>query len=77
MSTSSIPPRKAEPGTEPLTELPLVLTIREAAELLRCSARHISNLIDRKELVPFYVGRLVRIHRHELIRFISQEGENQ
>ena len=56
-------------------ELPLVLTIKEAAETLRCSPRHIRNLIDQGELEPFNVGRLVRIHRDELIRLINPQGE--
>ena len=57
-------------NNETSTDLPAILTLRELAEFLRCSERHIQNLI-RIGLPCFYLGSLVRFRRDELLTFLA------
>ena len=47
--------------------LPDVLTVKEAAALLRCGVGTIYADVRRKKLPFFKVGRLVRFHREALL----------
>lgn len=73
MSAPPIPGDKRE--ADSFSELPPVLTIKEAAETLRCSVRTIQNLIDRGELTAFKVGRLTRINRSDIERFTEPRAD--
>jgi excisionase family DNA binding protein len=53
-------------------EIPLLLTVRQVAELLNCSVRHIRRLADRGAMPqPVRIGALVRWERAELARWIE------
>lgn len=53
-------------------EIPSLLTVRQVAELLNCSARHIRRLADRGAMPqPVRIGALVRWERAELARWIE------
>lgn len=51
-----------------------LLTTDEAAKILRCSSKTITNLANRNQLKVVRVGRNVRIDRKELERFAAAGG---
>jgi excisionase family DNA binding protein len=52
-----------------------VLTLNEAAELLRTSRRTMFRMIERKEIPAFKVGNQWRFKRDYLLRIIEQGAE--
>lgn len=55
------------------TTAPAYLTRREAADELRCSLQLLDRLLRTGELRSFRCGRLVRISRQELMRFVKEQ----
>jgi excisionase family DNA binding protein len=51
-----------------------LLTTNESADVLRCCAKTITNLIARGQLKAVRLGKAVRIERSELERFIAAGG---
>lgn len=49
----------------------MYLTINEAAQMLNVSPRTLYNIINRRELESVTIGRLVRIPREALDRYID------
>lgn len=52
----------------------VLLTTTEAAEVLRCCAKTVTNLVARGQLKAVRLGKAVRIERAELERFIAAGG---
>ena len=68
--TKELPPEWAE--------LPPVLTTAQVARLLKVHVNTISNLIERGELAGFRVGRVWRVHRRDLLKYVGlSDGEEQ
>ena len=69
--TSSDPVETGPTGmnTAALAGLPAILTLKEVANYLRCSERHIQNL-TRFGLPHFYLGSLVRFRSAEVLDFL-------
>lgn len=61
---------------DPTPETVKLLTIRDAAELLACSSRHLWRLIAAGELqtVRLGTGRTVRLRLSDLHRFVNGTG---
>lgn len=57
--------------TRSLDVLPLVLTVPETAEQLRCGRRKIYQLMDSGELVSIKVGGSRRITRDALLAYVD------
>lgn len=51
-----------------------LLTTNEAADVLRCCTKTITNLIARGQLKAVRLGKAVRVERAELERFIADGG---
>lgn len=51
----------------PNPEPTLFLTVEETAHQLRCTPRHVRNLITRGELASVKMGRSVRVPRSALV----------
>jgi excisionase family DNA binding protein len=56
----------------PITN-PLLRTIRESTEILRCSRSWLNEAIKRKEIRAIRLGRSVRIPESELSRLIESK----
>lgn len=56
------------------TELPLVLTSEQAAQVLQLTRRTITNMLDRGDLHGVKIGKEWRISRAELVRFVESPG---
>lgn len=54
-------------GPAPAGSEPLFLTVEEVARELRCTPRHVRNLISRGDLPRVELGRAVRVPRSALI----------
>ena len=52
---------------------PLLLTVPEAAELLRVHSNHVYELIRRGELPHVRLGRVIRLPRHRLEQWIEEQ----
>jgi excisionase family DNA binding protein len=53
-----------------------LLTVPEAADRLRLSARMVERLIERGEMVPLRIGRSVRLTDTEIEEFIERKRHN-
>jgi excisionase family DNA binding protein len=53
-----------------LEQLPEIMTLKEVAVYLRCSERHMQNLIVRG-LPHFRVGSLIRFRKEEVLQFLT------
>ncbi len=53
---------------------PLLLTVKEAAKLLRISRNLAYELVAQRRLPSIYLGRRILIPRHGLERWIVQEA---
>jgi excisionase family DNA binding protein len=53
-----------------LDGLPELITVNEAASVLRCSSSVVRGMLARRELEAQRVGRLVRIRRSSLERIV-------
>ncbi|MEI7959148.1 MAG: helix-turn-helix domain-containing protein [Verrucomicrobiota bacterium] len=51
-------------------QLPEIMTLKEVAAYLRCSERHMQNLIVRG-LPHFRVGSLIRFRKEEVLQFLT------
>ena len=51
-------------------QLPEIMTLKEVAAYLRCSERHMQNLILRG-LPHFRVGSLIRFRKEEVLQFLA------
>ena len=60
---------------DPYPELPAVLDVASAAELLQVNERTVRKLITRGSLRHVRLGRLIRIPRHELLEFLGANRE--
>lgn len=56
------------------TDLPLVLTSEQAAQILQVSRRTLTNMLDRGTLRGVKIGKKWRVSRDELMRFIEGNG---
>jgi excisionase family DNA binding protein len=69
----------AAPTTATVTELPRLITAREAAAIFRCSAKTIYRWISEGHIPESAVIRIgyrtIRLDRHELERVIEANGE--
>jgi excisionase family DNA binding protein len=61
-----IPDLAAPNGGAAMTDLPLVLTVEEAAEVLRIGRTAAYEAVRRGELPSFRIGRSLRVPRHAL-----------
>ena len=52
---------------------PPLLTVAEAAELLRVHSNHVYELIRRGELPHVRLGRVIRLPRHRLEQWIEEQ----
>ena len=50
-----------------------LLTVAEAAELLRVHSNHVYELIRRGELPHVRLGRVIRLPRHRLEQWIEEQ----
>lgn len=71
-------PRSSTPATEPISprnvdDLPLVLTLAQAAKLLSVDRRTLYPHIRRGDLRAFKVGNAYRIERDALLSFIRAD----
>jgi excisionase family DNA binding protein len=74
------PPAQAEPPTSPgatqdlagmLERLPEVLTVREAAAVLRIGRNQLYEAVARGELRAFRIGRSIRIPKQALLELLA------
>ncbi len=56
-----------------LEDRPELVTVPETADVLRCSASTVREMLRRGELTALKVGRLVRIRRAELEQLVRGE----
>lgn len=57
----------------PLQELPLVLDVAQTARVFGVSEWTVRDLIKRGELDHVRLGRLIRIPRHALVKFMGAD----
>lgn len=60
-----------------LDEAPEILTVREAAELLRCGRNQAYDLIRRGDLHAVKVGRSLRVPKAALLCFLGLDPPNE
>ena len=60
----------------PIQPVPLVMTVEEAAEILRCSTATVDNYIHDHQLVGIRIGRETRVRGEDLYEFISRKPSN-
>ena len=58
--------------SEPQPRLPLLLRVREVMEQLACSRSHVYALMDRRELSYVQDGRMRRVTRDSLLRYVRK-----
>lgn len=54
-----------------LDALPGLLTCEEAAQLARCSARHIARMCERGELRASKIGKGWKVNTHDLLIYLD------
>jgi excisionase family DNA binding protein len=59
------------------TNLPEVMTAPEVAGFLRVNTKTVYGLIRRGELHAFRVGRVMRCHRPDVLRFVGNRGASR
>lgn len=64
------PVSKPSPGIDP-SEMPLVLTAKQAAAMLQVSVNHLYSLIAQGAVPHVRLGKLIRIPRWSLIHYIA------
>ena len=60
-----------------IENIPLVLTVEEAAELLRCEPKTIERYIHSHELSAIQIGRSARIRGEDLAEFVTARPLNR
>lgn len=59
-------------------QVPVIMGTQEAADVLDIHVNTIKNLIQQEKLKAFKVGRVLKIHKAELMRFVGlNPGEGQ
>ena len=66
---------KVQPDWQP--DVPLLLTVAQAARLLSLSVRTVERLLFRRELVSRKIGGATRIPRDSLLAFCRKDHETQ
>jgi putative molybdopterin biosynthesis protein len=56
-------------------EHPELLSVKEVAELLHVSVRTVHRLIERKELPAYKVGKVVRVDRKDVLKFLQENKQ--
>jgi excisionase family DNA binding protein len=56
---------------------PLAFTVREVAESIRMHPRSVWRAIARGDLEALHIGRLVRIRREALMRFLAKAEQKK
>lgn len=51
-----------------------ILTVPEVAEYLRVNPKTVYQLIQRGDLASFRVGRVLRCHRSDVLRFTASQN---
>jgi excisionase family DNA binding protein len=59
------------------SDLPLVLTSKQAAAILQLKPRTVANMLDRGDLRGVKIGKEWRVSRAELMRFVLGETDNR
>ena len=59
------------------SDLPLVLTSKQAAAVLQLKPRTVANMLDRGDLRGVKIGKEWRISRAELMRFVLGEADSR
>ena len=57
------------------SDLPLVLTSKQAAAVLQLKPRTVANMLDRGDLRGVKIGKEWRVSRAELMRFVLGEAD--
>ena len=65
------------PATTAAPDTPDIMTVGDAAKLLRLSRAKVYRLIQRKELRAILIDRSVRVRREDLDSFVRQHSESQ
>ncbi|MEC7001331.1 MAG: helix-turn-helix domain-containing protein [Actinomycetota bacterium] len=60
-------------STNTLADLPEVMTVREAADYLRCHPDAVYRLIRVGDLPAIRLGRHLKVHRDRLAAFVGAE----
>jgi excisionase family DNA binding protein len=58
------------------SDLPLVLTSKQAAAVLQLKPRTVANMLDRGDLQGVKIGKEWRVSRAELMRFVLGEADS-
>ena len=58
------------------SDLPLVLTSKQAAAVLQLKPRTVANMLDRGDLRGVKIGKEWRVSRAELMRFVLGEADS-
>lgn len=53
--------------------LEVVWTVHEVASYLRVTTKTVYNLVERRELRSFRVGRVLRFHMDDVMRFVAKQ----
>lgn len=61
-------------STEQNGDEPLVYTVAQAARLLQCSENHVYNLCAQSLLPHIRAGKLIRIPRWGLLKFLADQS---
>jgi excisionase family DNA binding protein len=64
----------AGPSTSTLATLPEVLTVSEAAAILRVGRNQLYQAVARGELAAVRIGRSIRIPKHALLDLFAAAG---
>jgi excisionase family DNA binding protein len=64
----------AGPSTSTLATLPEVLTVSEAAAILRVGRNQLYQAVGRGELRAIRIGRSIRIPKHALLDLLAAAG---
>ncbi len=70
-SSPTVPPNHAGSSSSALATLPEVLTVREAATILRVGRNQLYQAVARGELGAVRIGRSIRIPRHALLDLLA------
>lgn len=53
-------------------DVPMVLNTRQVAEILNVHINTVKNLVSKKQLPAFKIGKALRINKEDLQQFIEQ-----
>lgn len=60
-----------------LLDLPAILTVPEAAKVLRIGRNRAYRMVREKEIPAFYLGRSPRIPRDVLVEYITNQSSTE